>query len=356
MGWKATLRAIEAAERRQQREAQRRKKELERRTKEQAKLSALEQSRLEVETHENLVEVLLSVHKEQGQEVNWRKFAAALPPPVPSNLRLHEKAVLLQALNSKSGVSIEAAIRLDEIGFQEALQAHTTAVSEMEEMRRLAERILSGDHAAYAEALAELSPLSEISSLGSSAHFTVHSSQLVECRLRVNGTHVIPSEVKSLSASGKLSTKAMPRGRFHEIYQDHVCGCQLRVAREVFALLPIEIVLITASVEALDSATGIVEEQAVLSVSFPRQELIRLNFEHLDPSDAIEAFQHRGDFKISRKAMAFQRITPISPQELSGTQVGSRPIDDLFARVSKLRDELGSKLTLLSAQPLKSAQ
>ncbi len=67
MGWKAALRAIEAAEKRQQREAQKTKKELARRTKEQAKLSVLEQARLEVETHENLLEVLLSVHKEQGQ-------------------------------------------------------------------------------------------------------------------------------------------------------------------------------------------------------------------------------------------------------------------------------------------------
>ncbi len=331
-------------------------KELERRTKEQVRLSVIEQARLEVETHENLLEVLLSVHKEQGQEVNWRKFAAALPPPAPSNLRLHEKAALLQALNPKSEVSCEAAIRLDESSFQEALKAHVVAVSEMEEMRRLAVRILSGDHAAYAEALAELSPLSEISSLGSSAHFTVHSSQLVECRLRVNGTHVIPSEVKSLSAGGKLSIKAMPRAGFHEIYQDHVCGCLLRVAREVFALLPLKVVLITASVEALDLATGNTEEQAVLSVAFPRQELLRLNFEHLDPSDAIEAFQHRGDFKGSRKALAFQRITPLSPQELSGTPIGSWTIDDLVARVSQLRGELSSRLTQLSPQPLKPAQ
>ena len=40
--------------------------ELQRRAKEQAKLSALEQARLEVETYENRIDVLLSVHKEQG--------------------------------------------------------------------------------------------------------------------------------------------------------------------------------------------------------------------------------------------------------------------------------------------------
>jgi len=66
MGWKATIRAMEAAQRRQQRESQRRQRELEQRAKEQAKLSAIEQARLEVETFENRLDGLLSIHKEQS--------------------------------------------------------------------------------------------------------------------------------------------------------------------------------------------------------------------------------------------------------------------------------------------------
>ncbi len=67
MGYKATVRAMEAAQRRHQRDSQRRLRELERQTKEQAKLSAIEQARLEVETFEGQLEVLVSVHKEQGE-------------------------------------------------------------------------------------------------------------------------------------------------------------------------------------------------------------------------------------------------------------------------------------------------
>ena len=66
MGEKATIRALLAAQRREEREAQRRLRELERQAKEQAKLSAIEQARLEVERFENQLEVLLSVHKERG--------------------------------------------------------------------------------------------------------------------------------------------------------------------------------------------------------------------------------------------------------------------------------------------------
>lgn len=83
------MRAIQAAERRQQREAQKRLRELERRAKEQAKLSAMEQARLEVERYENQLDLLLSVHKEQGETWDWKTFAASLPPPNPQRSSYH---------------------------------------------------------------------------------------------------------------------------------------------------------------------------------------------------------------------------------------------------------------------------
>ena len=59
MALQGTIRAMEAAERRRQREAQRHLRELNRQAKEQAKLSAIEQARLEVETFDNQLEILL---------------------------------------------------------------------------------------------------------------------------------------------------------------------------------------------------------------------------------------------------------------------------------------------------------
>ena len=90
MGWKATVRAMEAAQRRQQRESQRRQRELEQRAKEQAKLSAIEQARLEVETFENRLDGLLSIHKEQSEVLDWEEFATSLPPPPPQRKSYYE--------------------------------------------------------------------------------------------------------------------------------------------------------------------------------------------------------------------------------------------------------------------------
>jgi hypothetical protein len=184
MGYKATIRAMETAQRRQQRDAQRRQRELERQNKEQAKLSAIEQARLEVETHENKLEVLLSVHKEQGEIWDWVALAASLSPPCPQKNSNHELKTrqLMLVSTSRQKEAAEAAIEQaryqDEQAFQEALQSYTNEKAEHEKLKDLAFRILAQEHHAYIEALVEFSPLREISDLGSLLHFTVHSATL----------------------------------------------------------------------------------------------------------------------------------------------------------------------------------
>lgn len=350
---RATIRAFEAAQKRHQREAKRRQRELERRAREMAKLSAQEQARLEVETHENAVEVLLSVHKEQADPTDWLSISASLPPVRPlrtshNEIRARQRSAIASA-TQRVAPSIEDAILQDDRGHQSSLQAHEADHAEWAKLKDLAHRILSGDAESYIVALRELSPFSELASVGSSLKFTVHSSRLVEAILRTNGRQAIPSEIKSLTTSGKLSVRAMPRARFVEIYQDYVCGCVLRVAREIFALLPIDTFLITATAEALDGNTGQTAERPFLSVAIPRATLNTLNFDLLDPSDAIMAMTHRGDLKASRKSGDFEFITPLSIDDLPCHAVpADTPIPALINTARRLRADLVEQLAALN--------
>ena len=109
----------------------------------------------------------------------------------------------------------------------------------------------------------------------------------------------------------------MPKPRFHEIYQDYVCGCVLRLAREVLALLPVDEVLVTASVNGrTDPRTGKPAELPVLSVAIARAVVEQLDFDRLDPSDSMENFSHRGDVKASRKGGEFLPIVPLTLADL----------------------------------------
>lgn len=354
MGYQATIRAMQAAERRQQRDAQKRMRELERQAKEQAKLSAVEQARLEVETFENRLEILLSVHKEQGETWDWTEIAASLPPPCPqkhsrSEHRAKQHAAVLPSWQRETAaILIEQARLRDEEEFQNASVNYSEQLAEWDKLKNLGRRILAGEHKAFTETLVEINPFAEISDLGSAIHFTVHTAKLVECRVKVNGKQAIPTELKTLTSSGKLSVKAMPKGRFHEIYQDYLCGCVLRVARELFALFPVDMVLATAVVDSPDSRTGRKAELPVLSVAMPRAAIARLDFGQLDPSDAMENFTHRGDFKASRKSEVFQSITPLTPDDIAPASADDMSLSELLACIKTAREEFKTKFAELS--------
>lgn len=211
-------------------------------------------------------------------------------------------------------------------------------------MRSLAKRVLAGEAQAYGEALQALSAFGELSTLGSSIEIRVHHPKLISCDLMVNGRDAIPKQVKSFTAAGKLSVKAMPSVRFHEVYQDYVCGCVLRVAREVMALLPLDTVIVTAKIAGVQSSTGDDAELPVLSVAIPRATLARLDFARLDPSDSMENFAHRGDVMASRRSGDFATIVPLEPADAVAHALDKQPFPELLKAVRNLRAEFSASL------------
>ena len=278
----------------------------------QAKLSSQEQARLEVEAFENSMAVLLSVHKDARPKFDWMGPLSALPPHIPMNSNL---------------------------------APYEQERSEWEKMRSLAKRVLAGEEKAYGEALRELSVFGELYTLGSSIACRVHHPKLIECELKVNGRDAIPTEVKSLTAAEKLSVKAMPKARFHEFYQDYVCSCVLRVARELLALLPVDSVIVTAIVSTLQPNTGMNVDTPVLSVAFPRHSLARLDFARLDPSDSMENFIHRGDVLTSRKSGEFVAIVPLKPEDIPRDKPAQLNLTDMLQRVREMHAKISTRLT-----------
>lgn len=330
MGWKGTLRSIQAAQRRAEREAQRRRRELERQRKQLGKMQELERAAFEFQEHENYIALLLSVHKESSEVWDWEAIYSSEPPAKPTQSHDHEKSAWAKYAGFKPGVfdkllerteakrdklldTVEEARRTDEREYQEALQAYEQEYSDWETTRELAGKILAGDPETYLDAIRQTDPFSDISELGSSIGFRAENGRLVEATLHVNSEQVVPSEAKSLLKSGKLSVKSMPKGRFYELYQDYVCGCVLRVARELFALLPIEMVMVNAMGSLLNTQTGYMEEKPILSVAIPRKTLEGLNIDMLDPSDSMSNFVHRMAFK---KTKGFGTVEALTPSDL----------------------------------------
>ena len=105
----------------------------------------------------------------------------------------------------------------------------------------------------------------------------------------------------------------MPRNSIE--YQDYVCSVSIRIARDMFALLPVQKVVVHATDKNI----------AILSVCFDKKIFLDLKFNFINPSETINKFIHNMDFntisgfnsiplrlsKKSRKGWAFSSFCGI---------------------------------------------
>lgn len=162
---------------------------------------------------------------------------------------------------------IKKAKELDDIEFKKAQEEYQQYFKEWKEITEIAKKICEGDINAYLGAIKKVNPFEEIEQIGSAIEFKIINKDLIISTLHVHDEKVIPKEEKSLLKSGKLSVKPIPPTRFYEIYQDYVCGCVLRIARELFGLLPIKMVIVNAVSKMVNTKTGHLEEMPILSVA-----------------------------------------------------------------------------------------
>ena len=283
-------------------------------------------ARNDVELYDSYLENLVSLHKDASQPWAWETIARIAPPPEPVYVTAAESPAqyalatyapsvtdrMLSRENlviSQLQAAIVTARQQDHAQFQQAMERHRQELARWDWFRSVSAGVLAGDAQAYDAVIRYLSPFQELSDLGSDVAISPGEPWCVEAKLTVRDPDVVPDEIHSLTSGGKLAIKKMPKARYWEVYQDHVCSCALRVARELFALLPIDIALVNVHGMALNKATGHEELQVLLSVGFSRATVERLNFDAIDPSEAMQSFNHRMEFS---KTAGFKRVQPLA--------------------------------------------
>lgn len=290
-------------------------------------MEALEQAAHEVEVYENYVERITSVHNEVRRDVDWQAIANDPRPREPGQTRGAEIVARDRLQNYRPGFltnllgsaekkkvklekEVEAAIKKDKKVHEAALAEYRKDVAEWEEQSGLAQRVLAREPEAFAKALEVVGSFSEIQELGSHLEFQISDSGVVHVTVKVHSKDIVPEHSKSLLKSGRLSEKTLPKGKFFELYQDYVCGVVLRVANEVLAVLPVGEVVVTASDDLLDTATGHMREQPIVSAFVPRRTIRGLNMDLIDPSDAMENFIHEMAFKKTSGFLPVRQVEP----------------------------------------------
>jgi hypothetical protein len=314
MTTRGLARTLGTIARQSERNARRRQRELLMQEKAYARMQELQQAAYEVEVYENLIERITSMHKECFSNYDWKSIEKTKPPVEPKNDKAREIQTrkklesyqpnffdrlfkLYNKKREKLSKSIEDAIKLDEHDFKEAQKEYKEELAAYNELINLARMINEGNIQFYKNAIDNINPFSEIDELGSKIECSFISPSKAQARFYVHDDQVIPKQSKSLLKSGKLSVKDIPAGKYNELYQDYICSATLRIGRDLFSILPLKEIIVTAKGKVLNSSTGKQEEQPLLSVLLIRETMDTINFDDIDPSDCMKNFKHNMEFK-----------------------------------------------------------
>jgi hypothetical protein len=313
-------------------------------------MSELQQAEFEVKEYENYIDRLMSIHKDCSELFDWVELEKTLPPQQPvfneepqkkEVQEIHKEetfyrillddykpnffAKLLgfdkkkikkweEALEKGKIEDVKNTLLAKEKAEKDYLSAKNNHKKYCEDIKKkyddeykeyidminLAKKINDGDLPSYEYIIQDIDPFSEISEFGSEVDFSICTKIRAKATIKVHDDTVIPKQSKSLLKSGKLNIKELPIGKFNEIYQDYICSAAIRIARDLFAILPLSEIIVTAKGDYLDKSTGEMKVVPLLSVLFLRKTMEKLNFDSIDPSDSMKNFKCNMAFKKSQ--------------------------------------------------------
>lgn len=92
----------------------------------------------------------------------------------------------------------------------------------------------------------------------------------------------------SINESALAAVKSQTsRNAYNELLQDYVCSVCIRIARDMFALLPVLHVIVHA----------VLNDKTIISVDFDRTTLTKVKFGYIDPSETLSKLKHNMCFE-----------------------------------------------------------
>ena len=138
----------------------------------------------------------------------------------------------------------------------------------------LAPDVLAGDIDTYYKLITEVNPLDDLLDYGENFEFGTDDPSRMEVEFIIN------------DALLEESQKTMSARDFNLLAQDFVCSMALRIARDVFALLPVEHTVVHV----------VMGDSDVFSADFDRSGMSKVQFEYIDASNTATQFRHAMKF------------------------------------------------------------
>lgn len=270
----------------------------------------------EVVEFEEALEYIRSFHKECDYAYDWESVAKE-PPPFnqgekgPNEILALEKLEsfrpnilgrLFKFLDAKQRDELEKEV-------QKAQEEDKKLYQAWEKRKKISQSILDKDIEAYMAVLQDIKSCNELTDFINSFKFqaTDPYSMIIDCD--INLEDIIPTHYKTLTKTGRLSVKKYNKTDYYAISKSYVSSLILRIARNIFGLLPLKSVIINTQTRVIDTSLGKSMNITILSIRIDKNTLDKLNFDLIDPFDALTNFEHNVRFL---KTKGFQGVEKLS--------------------------------------------
>lgn len=334
MGWNDSLKILMDTQHRTVRDPLKRYLDLEKRRAHTHAMDELERNQFVAEEFETYLDVITSIHQDCCSTWDWNSILTTTAPEKPVRSDTHQiealrmleryKPTFRERVFGKAGSkryeyarAVDEGMQKDEEQYMAALEKYEQDYHEWErsdELARIARGVLSRDPEIMAEVIMAVEPFTELAGYGSKINVEDINQNFVEINFLANLHDVVPAVSKRLLKSGSLSERKLYKTEFLRLSKSYVCGSALRIARELFALLPIRNVVINASdcLPEQDRDDG--DAVTILSVVIPREVLGRLKINSIDPYDSMTDFVHKMKFTKSRGFTPVEKLEREDPR------------------------------------------
>lgn len=272
----------------------------------------LEENKHVVREYDNYIHAITSMHHNPVEPIDWQKINQTPAPFSPGEMGPLQKEAaknydqykpsilerLFKSLADKKRQKMKADI-------EKAKRADEARYKKWKNLTDLATRVLDGSPDAYEQVFENSNKFDETRDR-STLH--VVSSDVVELEVQVAPKDIVPKKKIQLTKTGRISKRNMGKKQYYSTVRAFVCSHAIFSARNIFASLPVDKCVIHMTETGLNTSTGHHEQRILLSVSFDRKTMDSLNHALVNPSDAMDNFQHHIDFRITKGFRSVKRV------------------------------------------------
>jgi hypothetical protein len=153
-------------------------------------------------------------------------------------------------------------------------------------LHNAAPAILKGDIDTYLQVIFDTNPLDDLLDYGSNFEFGTDNPSRIEVEFVINDAALNDAAANS-NQSG-----------YNTLLQDFVCSVSLRIARDMFALLPVKDVVVHT----------VLGGETIFSVDFNLDAFSKINFEYIDPSNMATKFRNNMNFDQKKGFAPVNRV------------------------------------------------